>query len=299
MNRIFRHYYFDLQDPNVKAKGQIYSGHPGLMYSVDDYYLTTANLAITETTNGIYNNTEFDLISPNTLFAWVRTRVANVLSYTSQDWAKYISKYWSGTYPNQWIILDFKLFTPKEPLVENTLWIVEEIPSQTQAADVTQYLARGDWRSYNVPFFENIYNISDYPAQVALHGADTSYDLAPRAKIFRRDVGNVTNLESFKYIMRYNDWQNDPFSEKNPRYAISSRYDLDPTKPSNFGALDCKIVTDTLIKNYTTHAISGPTNQGQPVFMWSKSPFPNQVHLGQPDVWNFDWVNFTPSLFFP
>lgn len=33
---------------------------------------------------------------------------------------------------------------------------------------------------------------------------DFSYELAPRAKIFRRDQGKVINLESMKYIMRYN-----------------------------------------------------------------------------------------------
>lgn len=36
------------------------------------------------------------------------------------------------------------------------------------------------------------------------HGEDFSYDLCPRAKIFRRDQANVTDLDSLKYIMRYN-----------------------------------------------------------------------------------------------
>lgn len=35
-------------------------------------------------------------------------------------------------------------------------------------------------------------------------GLDYSYDLAPRAKIFRRDQGRVTDMASMKYIMRYN-----------------------------------------------------------------------------------------------
>ena len=36
------------------------------------------------------------------------------------------------------------------------------------------------------------------------HGTDFSYDLCPRAKIFRRDQGGVTDLASLKHIMRYN-----------------------------------------------------------------------------------------------
>ncbi len=43
-------------------------------------------------------------------------------------------------------------------------------------------------------------------------GYGMSYELAPRAQIFRRDQTNVVDLDSFKYIMRYNDYKNDPYS---------------------------------------------------------------------------------------
>lgn len=36
------------------------------------------------------------------------------------------------------------------------------------------------------------------------YGDDFSYDLCPRAKIFRRDQGYVKDLDSLKYIMRFN-----------------------------------------------------------------------------------------------
>ena len=39
-----------------------------------------------------------------------------------------------------------------------------------------------------------------------------SYQLAPRATIFRRDAGEVTDLESLKRLMRSNNYQNDPVS---------------------------------------------------------------------------------------
>ena len=42
---------------------------------------------------------------------------------------------------------------------------------------------------------------------VAKHGADMSYQLAPRAKIFRRDANDVTSFDEFKHIMRYNDYK--------------------------------------------------------------------------------------------
>ena len=35
-----------------------------------------------------------------------------------------------------------------------------------------------------------------------------TYQLAPRAKIYRRDQGNVKDMESMKAIMRYNGKKN-------------------------------------------------------------------------------------------
>ena len=65
------------------------------------------------------------------------------------------------------------------------------------------YLA-GYWPSYNVPFYEEVYNRSGYPGVVKEHGTDFSYQLAPRAKIFRRDQAKVVNMADMKAIMRYN-----------------------------------------------------------------------------------------------
>ena len=66
------------------------------------------------------------------------------------------------------------------------------------------YILPGYWPSYNVPFFEKVYERSGYPEFVAKHGLDFSYQLAPRAKIFRRDEGTVKDMPSMKKIMRYN-----------------------------------------------------------------------------------------------
>ncbi len=48
---------------------------------------------------------------------------------------------------------------------------------------------------------------SDYPAVVAAKGPDFSYDLCPRAKIFRRDAPNVLSLDLIKHFLRYNEFQ--------------------------------------------------------------------------------------------
>lgn len=62
----------------------------------------------------------------------------------------------------------------------------------------------GYWPSYNIPFHENIYILSGYGKMWKEFGNEFSYDLCPRAKIFRRDQANVKDLDSLKYIMRFN-----------------------------------------------------------------------------------------------
>jgi len=297
MNRIYKMYYFDLNDPSVVGKGVSFSSYPGVLVSTDDYYLTTAGLAVTETTNEIYNSTELDLIIPQRLPFWLRVRAANALASTAPQWTSIASTLWSGTYANQWIVLDYKRFTPGKPLKSDALWIMEEIPSNALSEDVTAYLARGHWPSYNVPFIPTIYDLSGYPELVEVFGPDQSYDLAPRAKIFRRDVGNVTSLSTYQYLMRYNDYQTDPYSQDNPCYAVMCREDLETPEQdaSAFGGIDTKCTCYSMFQTLMTQAFAGPTTQGQPPFQWT-SEF-TTPHLGQPEMFNFTWEVMQPSLF--
>ena len=68
-------------------------------------------------------------------------------------------------------------------------------------ADQTAILREGYWASYNIPFYETIYNASGYPTVVKRVGPVATHELYPRAKIFRRDQGNV---RLFKTIIFFN-----------------------------------------------------------------------------------------------
>ena len=57
--------------------------------------------------------------------------------------------------------------------------------------DQSAILREGYWASYNIPFYEDVFNISGYPEMVERFGPTMSHALAPRAKIFRRDQGKV------------------------------------------------------------------------------------------------------------
>ena len=158
------------------------------------------------------------------------------------------------------MIVDLNKFTPGQPLSSDVLWVGEQIPGLVEAADVTVQLERGYWPSYNVPYFERVYNLSGYPAMVQKYGPDESYQLAPRAKIFRRDQAGVVDLESLKAIMRYNDYKNDPYSEGNPYNAICSRGDLvSGAKASPGGCYDTKVTNLTMARAMQAQIINGPT----------------------------------------
>lgn len=103
------------------------------------------------------------------------------------------------------MIVDYNLFTPGEvlapgsqKLTAGTLWVVEQIPGLVMGQDVTDILEKGYWASYNIPFFPEIYELSGYPAVVQQAGVRQSYQMAPRAQIFRRDQGNVVDMDSMK-----------------------------------------------------------------------------------------------------
>jgi len=147
------------------------------------------------------------------------------------------------------MILDYKLFKPFNGLQKDTLWIIEQIPGLVLGADTTKELERSYWSSYNVPYFDQIYNISGYGTLDQKAGLTyrSTYDLCPRAKIFRRDHPKIQNINGIKSLLRFNDFNNDPFSEKEAWDSICSRGDLSEN-PVSRGCTDTKVTSYELFK---------------------------------------------------
>jgi len=55
MNRIYKHYSFSVATPSA-AKRSSFSSYPGILSSLDDFYLLDSGIALTQTTNSIFNN---------------------------------------------------------------------------------------------------------------------------------------------------------------------------------------------------------------------------------------------------
>jgi len=210
----------------------------------------------------------------------------------------------SGTYNNQWVIVDLKLFEAMKPLKKGLLTVLEQIPTLIISSDLTHVLkSQTYWPSYNSPYYKRIFNLSGDQENVDKHGDWFSYERSPRALIFKRDQGKVVDMESMIKLMRYNNYKHDPLSRCNctPPYsgenAISARSDLNPKNGSyafpalghrDHSATDVKFTNSEMAKDLEFVAIAGPPHDQVPAFQWTKSDYrKTKSHLGHPDLWVF------------
>lgn len=289
----------------VSGRTVSFSSYPGYLFSIDDFYVLSSGLATQETTLENFNKDLWKFVKPTVVFESIRTIVANRLAKGGKDWVEVFSSYNSGTYNNQWMVVDYNKFVPGSPnLQDGLLHVAEQMPNIIVAADVTKVLRQQSyWPSYNTPYFDEIYNVSNTQSQVDLYGDWYRYDKTPRALIFKRDQHKAVDLTSLAHLMRYNDFTHDPLSRCNctPPYsaenAISARSDLNPQNGTypfaalgsrTHGAIDYKITSWNLSQKLEFVALSGPTNQQVPTFKWSTSGYGDSVrHKGQPNEWNF------------
>lgn len=74
-----------------------FSSYPGIIVSIDDFYVSSANMAIIETTIGNSNPDLWKFTTPKTNLYWIRVAIANRLAFTGPDWARTFALYNSGT----------------------------------------------------------------------------------------------------------------------------------------------------------------------------------------------------------
>eukprot|EP00759_Apiculatamorpha_spiralis_P041711 PhF_6_TR40222/c0_g2_i2/m.59767 len=286
MMRIYKTYVFNYKDTTTASTTVAFSSSPALLTSIDDFHITNTGIMSTETTlstltESIYNNTIF----PQSLLYWHRTAIANRMATSAPHWYDIFSQYNSGTYMNQWMILDLSRFTPGKDIQNDTLWVIEQIPGQVVGKDQSMALAYGYWPSYNVPLYPTVAAALGYPT--TQDPGMNDYQRCARANIFRRDQSKVTDLASMVNMMEYNQYKTDPFSNGHPLYAISSRGDFEH-KPKCFGGIDSKVSSYSMWKQGGMVSVrSGPTHQ-QGVFSLEGSPCPK--FRGVPTVYNFSRV---------
>ena len=62
-----------------------------------DFYMMDSGLGMVQTSLGVMNNTLLDLITPHSLLAWQRVRVASAIAKTGEEWYTTFKTHASGT----------------------------------------------------------------------------------------------------------------------------------------------------------------------------------------------------------
>ena len=144
-----------------------------------------------ETTNNVYNDDLFKLLTPQSIFTSIRAVIANRLSGSGPEWGAIFSRENSGTCNDQFQILDLNYVDlENRKISEGALTIVEQMPGHVEIGDMTDVLKKGYWPSYNTPYFPFIRDLSGVTEAIKKNetlrdGLD--YDSCVRANIFRRD----------------------------------------------------------------------------------------------------------------
>lgn len=316
--RIIKHYSFPLIRPSSTLDKPVdelkrgivtipysvyFSASPGLLSSVDDFYTVSgySKLGVMETTNSLYNQTILALVKPSSILCWVRVVVSNQVAKTGYNWAETFSRYHSGTYTNQWMVLDLPLFTSGSSPSSGFLTVFEEVPGLVHYEDQTEFLTSNTyWPSYNNPFFVDIFNAAGYD-KLCEKSAEFCHDTDPRALLFAEYHSEIVDISGGQWILAYNDWQHDAASDHDSCSAVACRGDLEILERSRgaFGALDAKVTSALSLQSDIPdiYARLGPTYDQQPVFCWSSyADEAEYSHNGHPDCFDFAWNVFPPTL---
>ncbi|KAL4446161.1 hypothetical protein ABPG74_021700 [Tetrahymena malaccensis] len=282
MLRVYKAYNFQFHNKDVKASFQAFSSRPGDLESKDDFYILNNGIVVMETSLNNYNKTNYDYLHYNSVPCWMRVNLANRLSSNTTEWAQVFSNYRSGTHNNQWIVVDYNQW--RKGSKENIVWMVEESFYLYKPIDITQQLfSQGYVASYNVPFNQEIYNITMYQ-----QGYGFNYTNDPRAIEFAEYSKNVSNTKDVMKLIRSNH-----NATGDPSDAIAPRFDLLNQGAYTYGAIDAKVTNDSLLKDLQSFMISSPTNDGLPYFSWNN--WESVPHQGMPDNYNFDWIKYNYS----
>ncbi|KAG9393948.1 Phospholipase B-like [Carpediemonas membranifera] len=297
MNRVMKDYRLNLGTPSNAVS---FSSYPGMTYSTDDFYITE-QLTVIETTFHVWNTSLYDYLdAATTVPTFIRAQVANSLATNGAEWAEIFKRRNSGTYNNQWLVLDLKHFEAGHSLMPWTVTRLEQMPGPYVVyEDATAELEQVGWiASINAPAIKYIQDVSGYSTLPPAQANYFAYKTQARWDIFSHEMDDVTSYDLFKKFMRHNSWKTDTYARGDPGGSIASRYDLRPAPVAGhvaapFGCTDSKTTRVGHFKTRTFDVVVGPTTDGDlPHWVYSTAKW-DVPHRGIPDDMSvFDYVAF-------
>jgi hypothetical protein len=202
-----------------------FSSSPGFLSSVDDFYTIAGNgdMAVIETSLDIYDTTLLTQVHYDSVLSWMRVRIANQYAESGDHWARLFALYHSGTYVNQWLVIDYAKFTPGVAPAAGSglLTVLEEMPGYIFWEDVTTVLSnQGYWASFNDAYFEVVRQMSGAELMCE-ENTNFCYQSDPRNEIFMQRAPKVTSIDEAKALIRYNNWHRDLNSRNDSCLGVS------------------------------------------------------------------------------
>ncbi|KAL4487942.1 hypothetical protein ABPG72_022802 [Tetrahymena utriculariae] len=296
MNRIYKFYRL----PSLASTHSWIqmSSYPGAITSTDDFIVKEGKFLVTETSIESQNRDiiaslkALDVDIPD----FIRVQTATSLSQSGIQWAEYMSQYGAvKMYSSEWMILDYSKLQKGKEIPNNSFIVLSSSYEQQIIEDKTQELIDDTYfASFNNPHNKIIRDYLEY-TEVEKQNVLFSIENDPRNQIFKHFQSKTQSIERLKWLMLHNSYKKEP-QEGEPTFqssvaALGARGDI--SGGSNFGEVDVKVVNIDLLKNFSVEAISGPSHQEQPVFIWKKSY--SDRRQGQPTTWNFDWRRMSLS----
>ena len=249
---------YNIPYEGVKAQHIVFSSYPIQLFSMDDIYVLDTKLAVYETT---FHTWTLDLynkyLKPQTVPTWIRVQIANRMAVDGRSWARTFRRYNSGTYNNQYVILDYNKFetylnnkdNKNTDLLKNTAYIIEMGPGMAFEYDSTRDLNDpkiGYIPGINTPRPKLMFDYQGYPSQQSDPVTGYwGYEKGARFNLFEKYVGRindpeydaktdpelstkerlirVTDYTSFQTFKRYNNFKSEPLAHV--KYDPDCKYD--------------------------------------------------------------------------
>lgn len=301
---------YNLNVEEFKAKRVLISTRTGHLASVDDFWVSDMGLYVYETTMHCFNETLYKTVTPKSLMTRFRSYHAMFATDNGKDWTAEFIKENSGTYNNEYMVVDAKKFTPGKKPTSDLLWVIEQFPSLYRSQDITGELAEQLFQQgINTPRWADMRTMAGYDEQQAKDPKKAdfwSWDKQMRNILIMKYAPDVSTYDDFQKLMRYNDYIHDPLQiipgteQHEPAQGIIARYDLRPENGTNYGArnhfggIDTKTVSivdfQKTQKFDSINSMKWDDDLGIPPF--SFADWPMLSHDGLPEVFTFNWTTF-------
>lgn len=289
MTRVMKHYnlYF-----GTLVNKMSMSSYPGCISSTDDYLVTDRGLVAMSTSLFVPATGEYSIPATTNegLPAFVRSLMATRLATQPRLWAKVYGFIPGIAGAKQWLLADYSKLKERQPIANDTVWLVESLPRVQRAGDVSQVVAEsGFFAAYGVPHYAQIREIFGLP-----RAGPGSYLQHQQSALVDKGA-TINSLSAARAILAETTT-----SRGAGQTPIAARSDLLASGATPAGAIDTKVSSKCLVRAMAIQARSGPPEEpGQGNFSWTtaggQDVFPSWPHQGLPNEWNFEYVTAFPG----